>query len=103
MPTDPHPDFFARHADLLHQALEGTTDRGYWTPYPENPTDSAYEAGAAERGEAGFRDLLGRHFALDGHPTTGTTNPRGVCAAKPSATADGSTISSPSMRPFSSG
>ena len=78
MPTDPHPDFFARHADLLHQALEGTTDRGYWTPYPENPTDSAYEAGAAERGEAGFRDLLGRHFALDGHPTTGTVPPAEV-------------------------
>ena len=72
MSIEQHPDFFARHADLLHQALEGTTDRGYWTPYPETPGDSAYGAGAPERGEARFRDLLNRHFALDGHPTTGT-------------------------------
>ncbi|MEU1273447.1 phenylacetic acid degradation protein PaaN [Streptomyces sp. NPDC005799] len=72
MSTDHHPDFYARHADLLHQAVERTTDRCYWTPYPETPTDSAYEGGASDRGEALFRDLLDRHFALDGHPTTGT-------------------------------
>lgn len=75
MPTDPHrtaPDFFARHADLLHQAVERAHDRGYWTPYPENPGISAYGAGAPESGEAAFRGLLGRPFLLDGHPTTGT-------------------------------
>ncbi|MFJ9909273.1 phenylacetic acid degradation protein PaaN [Streptomyces sp. NPDC101152] len=72
MSIDQHPDFFARHADLLHQAVERTTDRGYWTPYPETPADSAYGAGASERGETRFRDLLDRHFTLDGHPTTGT-------------------------------
>jgi phenylacetic acid degradation protein paaN len=72
MSTDQHTHFYARHADLLHQAVDRTTDRGYWTPYPETPTDSGYEAGAPERGEARFRDLLDRHFALDGHPTTGT-------------------------------
>ncbi|MGW2522536.1 phenylacetic acid degradation protein PaaN [Streptomyces sp. NPDC001617] len=72
MSTDQHPDFFARHVELLHQAVERTTDRGYWTPYPETPSASAYGAGAPERGEVAFRDLLDRRFALDGHPATGT-------------------------------
>ncbi|MET7474901.1 aldehyde dehydrogenase family protein [Streptomyces sp. NPDC005648] len=72
MSTDHHPDYFARHADLLHKAAERTADRGYWTPYPEIPSDSAYGKGAAEQGEAAFRALLDRPFPLDGHPTTGT-------------------------------
>jgi len=72
MSTDHRPAFFARHADLLHKAAERTADRGYWTPYPETPSASAYGTDAAEQGEAAFRALLDRHFPLDGHPTTGT-------------------------------
>ena len=71
MSTDQHPDFFARHTDLLHQAAERTADRGYWTPYQETPSASAYGADAAELGEAAFRDLLDHQFPLDGHPSTG--------------------------------
>ncbi|WP_329333760.1 phenylacetic acid degradation protein PaaN [Streptomyces sp. NBC_00663] len=70
--TDQHPDFFARHAALLHKAAERTADRGYWTPHPETPSTSAYGADAAAQGEAAFRDLLDGRFPLDGHPTTGT-------------------------------
>ncbi|MCL6735686.1 phenylacetic acid degradation protein PaaN [Streptomyces neyagawaensis] len=57
---------------MLHQAVGRTVDRGYWTPYPETPSASAYGAGAAELGEAAFRGLLDHPFSLDGHPTTGT-------------------------------
>src|ERR1044072_2071757 len=64
--------FYAPHADLLEQAVARTTDRGYWTPYPEVPSASVYGAGAPESGEAAFRALLDRPFPLDGHPTTGT-------------------------------
>jgi phenylacetic acid degradation protein paaN len=65
-------DFFARHADLLRQAVTRTGDRGHWSPYPETPSTSVYGADAPRRGEAAFRGLLGRPFALDGHPVTGT-------------------------------
>jgi phenylacetic acid degradation protein paaN len=68
MPTD----FYARHADLLQQAVEHAADRGYWTPYPETPSTSAYGAEAPQQGEAAFRALLGNPFPLDGHPTAGT-------------------------------
>lgn len=64
--------FYTRHADLLEQAVARTTDRGYWTPYPEVPSASVYGAGTPESGEAAFRALLDRPFPLDGHPTTGT-------------------------------
>lgn len=72
MTTDQHPDFFVRHAELLDQAVARAADRGYWTPYPETPSASAYGAGAPDLGEAAFRDLLDRPFSLKGHPTTGT-------------------------------
>ena len=74
MSTDPYPDFFVRHTDLLHQAVESAADRGHWTPYPETPSTSAYGADAPELGEAAFRGLLGRPFPRDGHPTTGTVH-----------------------------
>ncbi|MET8080982.1 phenylacetic acid degradation protein PaaN [Streptomyces sp. NPDC005303] len=74
MSTDQHPDYFARHEGLLHQAVERTHDRGYWTPYPETPSTSAYGADAPELGEASFRDLLDGRFPLDGHPATGTVS-----------------------------
>jgi phenylacetic acid degradation protein paaN len=68
MPTD----FYARHADLLQQAVEHAADRGYWTPYPETPSTSVYGADAPQQGEAAFRALLGNPFPLEGHPSAGT-------------------------------
>jgi phenylacetic acid degradation protein paaN len=70
--TDQHTDFYVRHAELLHRAVERTVDRGYWTPYPETPSASAYGAGAPDLGEAAFRGLLDHPFSLEGHPATGT-------------------------------
>ncbi|MFJ1808254.1 MULTISPECIES: phenylacetic acid degradation protein PaaN [unclassified Streptomyces] len=70
--TDQHPDFFVRHAELLDQAVASAVDRGYWTPYPETPSASAYGAEAPDLGEAAFRGLLDHPFHLEGHPTTGT-------------------------------
>jgi len=60
MPTD----FYARHADLLQQAVEHAAGRGYWTPHPETPSTSVYGAEAPQQGEAAFRVLLGNPFLV---------------------------------------
>ena len=73
MPQNPpdRPDFFARHRALLEQAVAATESRDHWTPYPESPSKSVYGEDAAKNGEAGFRDRLGGHFELPGHPDGG--------------------------------
>lgn len=65
------PDFFARHRELLEQAVAATQDRGHWTPYPESPSTSVYGEQAPARGEAAFTGHIGRPFGLPGHPGTG--------------------------------
>ena len=65
------PDFFARHADLLEQAVAATADRDHWTPYPESPSTSVYGRDA----RAGGGRLPGPArpaLPLAGHPATGT-------------------------------
>ncbi|MEU1184219.1 phenylacetic acid degradation protein PaaN [Streptomyces sp. NPDC005820] len=65
------PDFFARHRPLLEQAVAATAGRGHWSPYPESPSKSVYGENAAKSGEAAFREWLGDHFELPGHPGHG--------------------------------
>ncbi|WP_405533941.1 phenylacetic acid degradation protein PaaN [Streptomyces sp. NBC_00075] len=65
------PDFFARHRALLEQAVAATAVRDHWSPYPESPSRSVYGEDAAKNGEAAFREWLGRHFGLPGHPGHG--------------------------------
>ena len=66
------PDFFAKHCGLLEEAESANMQRGYWTPYVELPSASAYGAEAPALGEAAFRALLGRPFPLEDHPGDGT-------------------------------
>ena len=65
------PDFFARHRALLERAVAATAGRDHWTPYPESPSKSVYGEDAAKSGEAAFRESLGGHFELPGHPGHG--------------------------------
>lgn len=65
------PDFFARHRTLLERSVAATASRDHWTPYPESPSKSVYGEDAAKNGEAAFRDRLGGHFELPGHPGNG--------------------------------
>ncbi|MCK8436996.1 phenylacetic acid degradation protein PaaN [Streptomyces sp. D2-8] len=85
MPQNPpdRPDFFIRHRALLEQAVAATAAREHWTPYPESPGKSAYGEDAAKTGEAAFRECLGGHFELRGHPGHGAvpateTSPYGL-------------------------
>ncbi|GCD99060.1 phenylacetic acid degradation protein PaaN [Embleya hyalina] len=73
--TPTTPDFFARHRELLDRAVTGTANREYWSPFPESPSTSVYGEDAPKRGEAAFREQLGRPFVLDGHPGSGTVDP----------------------------
>jgi len=70
--TTEKPDFFAQHLSLLETAESAIMQRGYWTPYTETPSTSAYGAEAAALGEAAFRALLGHAFPLTDHPGSGT-------------------------------
>jgi phenylacetic acid degradation protein paaN len=70
-PTTTGTDFFGEHRGLLQQATSAIAGRGYWTPYVETPSASAYGADAPARGEAAFRALLGRPFELTGQPGDG--------------------------------
>ncbi|QKZ23632.1 phenylacetic acid degradation protein PaaN [Streptomyces chartreusis] len=65
------PDFFARHRLLLDQAVAATSSRDYWTPYPESPSTKVYGDDAPKNGETAFRDRIGNHFELPGHPGNG--------------------------------
>ncbi|SDN22877.1 phenylacetic acid degradation protein paaN [Streptomyces sp. cf386] len=65
------PALFARHRPLLEQSVAATASRDHWTPYPESPSKSVYGEDAAKNGEAAFRDRLGGHFELPGHPGNG--------------------------------
>jgi phenylacetic acid degradation protein paaN len=68
-------DFFALHRGLLERAVAAGTERAYWTPYVEVPSASAYGADAPSDGEAAFRALLDRPFAMsqpsEGEPLPG--------------------------------
>jgi phenylacetic acid degradation protein paaN len=58
-------EFYEKHRDLLHRAVEATTAREYWSAYPESPSKSVYGEDAAPAGQRAFRALLGRDFPVE--------------------------------------
>ncbi|MEV4559489.1 phenylacetic acid degradation protein PaaN [Kitasatospora sp. NPDC049285] len=80
-PTPTVAELTARHQDTLDRALAAIADRDYWSPYPEFP--KAYGESAPADGKAAFEAVLGREFALPGHPgggepVTGEASPYGI-------------------------
>lgn len=61
-------DHFARHRRMLDDAVTALHARAFWTPFPEVPSGRIYGDTARADGEAAFRALIGRDFALPGHP-----------------------------------
>ncbi|WP_347138342.1 phenylacetic acid degradation protein PaaN [Paracoccus sp. SSK6] len=61
-------DFFARHRQMLDDAVQVLHARTFWTPFPEVPSGKIYGETAKADGEAAFTALLGSDFALPGHP-----------------------------------
>jgi phenylacetic acid degradation protein paaN len=63
-------DFFATHRARLERAVEASRSRGYWSPYPEQPSGRIYGETARADAEAAFQALCGKTFEL-GQPTDG--------------------------------
>lgn len=61
-------DFFARHQDKLHAALEAIRRRDFWSAYPE----SAKAYGDLASGEQAFRTRLNRPFEIGQSSPAGT-------------------------------
>lgn len=57
-------DFYNKHQDLLSRAQKACKERGYWSPYAENPSPKIYGETAQEDGEKAFEALLGKNFEL---------------------------------------
>lgn len=59
---------FDRHQALLQDARAALSDRGFWAPFAEIPSETIYGAGSRAAGQAAFDSLKGQPFALPGHP-----------------------------------
>ncbi|MEQ8653190.1 MAG: phenylacetic acid degradation protein PaaN [Kiloniellales bacterium] len=64
-------EFFERHRETLEAALAAAESRDFWSAYPEVPSKKIYGEVAPEAGEAAYQALLGKPFALPGHPERG--------------------------------
>lgn len=58
-------EYFERHRETLMKAVEMTADRGYWSPFKENPSPKVYGETGAKDGEAAFKSRLDKTFELD--------------------------------------
>ncbi|WP_102867294.1 phenylacetic acid degradation protein PaaN [Pseudovibrio exalbescens] len=65
-------EFFKAHQKTLEAACEALKKRDFWTAYPEVPSGKVYGETAKEDGEAAFKARLGKPFAIEGHPNTGS-------------------------------
>jgi phenylacetic acid degradation protein paaN len=59
-----HP-LLDKHRATLEGALDAIRTRGYWTPYPEQPSPKTYGETANEDGKAAALACIGKNFELD--------------------------------------
>lgn len=59
-----HP-LLDKHRAVLDGALAAIATRGFWSPYPEQPSPKNYGEGADDAGRQAVQALLGRRFELD--------------------------------------
>ncbi len=59
------PSLFDKHRATLDGALAAIRSRGYWTPYPEQPSPKIYGETANDDGKAAALGHAGRSFELD--------------------------------------
>jgi phenylacetic acid degradation protein paaN len=64
-------NFAERHGPLLERALQAIAERSYWSPYSESPSPKVYGETAKDDQETSYKALLGKPFALPGHPDGG--------------------------------
>ncbi len=66
---------FDQHRPTLDRAVAAIRDRGFWSPYPEQPSPKVYGDTAAEDGKRAFAAYLGQEFVLGQPGQTGTAAP----------------------------
>lgn len=66
---------FDQHRDTLEAALNAIQARGYWTPYPEQPSPKVYGETASEDGKRAVEACFGQAFELDQPGCTGWLAP----------------------------
>lgn len=103
----PHP-LFDQHRPMLDRAVEAIRSRGFWTPFPEQPSPKVYGETAQADGKAAYEALLGHEFALDQPGQTGWVapekSPYGVAldvrypVCNPQALIDAATAAMPAWR-----
>lgn len=59
-----HP-LLDKHRAVLDGALAAIADRGFWSPYPEQPSPKNYGETANDAGKQAVQALLGKRFELD--------------------------------------
>ncbi len=62
------PGLFDRHRPMLHNAIRAIHARGYWTPFPEIPSEKLYGEGAKAVAAEVFAAQRNSDFDLPGHP-----------------------------------
>lgn len=67
-----HP-LFDKHRAVLDGALAAIASRGFWSPYPEQPSPKNYGDTANDAGKQAVAALLGTRFELDQPGITGWT------------------------------
>ncbi len=65
-------DFFARHRQVLDEAVAATRSREYYSAFPESPSPRVYGESAAADGKAAFGAWLGKDFPLTTPGAEGT-------------------------------
>lgn len=65
-------DFFARHRDMLEQAITATRTREYFSAFNESPSPRVYGAEAAAEGKAAFEAHRGTAFPVSTPGSKGT-------------------------------
>lgn len=63
-------ELFERHRSVLDEAVVALQSRGFWSPYPEIPSEKIYGENSKATAEADFAALLDKPFDLPGHPGT---------------------------------
>jgi hypothetical protein len=54
-----------KHRAVLDGALAAIADRGFWSPYPEQPSPKNYGETANDAGKQAVQALFGKRFELD--------------------------------------
>jgi len=82
MPNKTAQEWRSKHGERYGEALRRIAGRGYWSAFPEMPSEKIHGEGSNEAGRIAFESRLGKSFALEGYGTAdeagGEISPYGI-------------------------